>query len=521
VRLTLAHHDRAERPAASARWGLPLAALAGLLAAGAGIGVAELVAALVDPASSPVVAVGSAAIDATPVWLKDVAIRRFGSADKTVLLSGVGAVLALLAAAAGVLQRRRPPAGLVLVVLFGGLGLAAALTRPVASWLYALPSLAAALVAGAALVRLSPAAEPAPAGGTGRGRRSVLRTGLLVAAVGIAGGVGGRAVGARRFSVAGSRARVRLPLPARPVVRKAGVQVSTPGMTPFETPVGDFYRVDTALVVPQLPAERWRLRVHGMVGTEARLDYAALLERGLVERDITLTCVSNEVGGRYAGSGRWLGVPLADLLREAGVDPRADQLLCTSVDGMTIGTSLAAVLDGRDALLAVGLNGEPLTAERGFPVRMVVPGLYGFVSACKWLVDLEVTRYDRARAYWTRRGWATDAPVKTAARIDVPTPLRSLSAGPVLVAGTAWAQHRGIDRVEVRVDGGRWQPARLATEQSVDTWRQWSYGWQATAGTHRIEARATDRTGAVQPEARARPFPSGATGWHSVVVTVA
>jgi DMSO/TMAO reductase YedYZ molybdopterin-dependent catalytic subunit len=509
--------------------------LVGLLAAGAGIGVAELVAALVDPASSPVVAVGSAAIDATPVWLKDFAIRRFGSADKAVLLSGVGAVLALLAGLAGVLQRRRPPAGVVLVLMFGGLGVAAALTRPVASGLYALPSLVAAAVASVALVRLSPpeppAADPAGSGGPARSarsagsggssRRSVLRTGALVAAVGVTGGVGGRAVRARRFSVAGSRARVRLPLPARRVVRKAGVQVATPGMTPFETPIADFYRVDTALVVPQLPAEKWRLRLHGMVEREIRLDFAALLDRGLVERDITLTCVSNEVGGRYAGSGRWLGVPLADLLREAGVDPRADQLLSTSVDGMTIGTPLAAVLDGRDALLAVGLNDQPLTAARGFPVRMVVPGLYGFVSACKWLVDLEVTRYDRARAYWTRRDWATDAPVRTAARIDVPAPLRHLAAGPVLVAGTAWAQHRGIDRVEVRVDGGRWQPARLATEQSVDTWRQWSYGWQATAGTHRIEARATDRTGAVQPEARARPFPSGATGWHSVVVTVA
>jgi DMSO/TMAO reductase YedYZ molybdopterin-dependent catalytic subunit len=260
--------------------------------------------------------------------------------------------------------------------------------------------------------------------------------------------------------------------------------------------------------------------VHGLVDREIELDYDGLLARGLIERDITLTCVSNEVGGSLVGSAQWLGASLADLLREAGVHANADQLLSRSVDGLTIGTPTAVVMDGRDALLAVAMNGQPLPTRHGFPVRMVVPGLYGYVSATKWVVDLELTRFVDAQAYWVERGWALRGPIKTMTRIDTPNGSNPLRAGRVAVAGVAWAQHRGIERVEVRVDGGAWQQARLASVPSTDTWRQWVLSWDATPGRHLLEARATDETGAPQTQQEADPFPSGATGWPARDVVV-
>jgi DMSO/TMAO reductase YedYZ molybdopterin-dependent catalytic subunit len=292
-------------------------------------------------------------------------------------------------------------------------------------------------------------------------------------------------------------------------------------VAPFTTPNEAFYRVDTALVVPQVRAEDWRLRVHGMVERELVLDFEDLLARPLLERDITLTCVSNEVGGRLVGTARWLGASLADLLAEAGVRPGATQLVSRSVDGMTIGTPVRTATDGRDALLAVGMNGEPLPPEHGFPVRMVVPGLYGYVSGCKWITEIEVTTFDAYDAYWVRRGWAEDAPIRTSSRIDAPKPFARVREGStVAVGGVAWAQTRGIARVEVRVDGGPWQRARLGAAAGEDTWRQWAWAWAVRGrGAHTLEVRATDGDGQVQEQERATPFPSGSTGWHSVVVT--
>ncbi|WP_181809164.1 molybdopterin-dependent oxidoreductase, partial [Streptomyces shenzhenensis] len=324
-----------------------------------------------------------------------------------------------------------------------------------------------------------------------------------------------------------SRDRLVLPAPASPasaVPRGAGLRI--PGAVPFITPNSSFYRVDTALVVPKVDATTWRLRIHGKgVTRPLTLSFDDLLRRELVERDITLTCVSNEVGGPYVGNARWLGVRLADLLTECGVRPPskggpADQLVARSVDGMTIGSPVEDVMDGRDALLALGMNGEPLPFGHGFPVRMVVPGLYGFVSACKWIRDIELTTFDAYDPYWVKRGWARRAPVRTESRIDTPRPFARPKAGPVMVAGVAWAQHRGIDKVEIRIDDGPWREARLAAEDTTDTWRQWSFPWQATKGGHTLTVRATDRTGAVQTEKRTRPVPDGASGWHSVVVTV-
>ncbi|MBB0246502.1 molybdopterin-dependent oxidoreductase, partial [Streptomyces alkaliphilus] len=313
-------------------------------------------------------------------------------------------------------------------------------------------------------------------------------------------------------------------VPAGPL--PAGVDPPVEGITPFTTPNRDFYRVDTALTVPRVDATAWRLRLHGLgVEREMTLGYRDLLRRELVERDITLTCVSNEVGGRYAGNARWLGVRLADLLREAGVRAPsgggpADQLISRSVDGMTIGTPVEAVLDGREALLAVGMNGEPLPFRHGFPVRMVVPGLYGYVSACKWLEELELTTFAEVDAYWVRRRWAAEAPIKTQSRIDTPRPFARVEAGTVTVAGVAWAQGRGIERVEVRVDDGPWEEARTAEAPHPDTWRQWYLGLRLEPGSRRLEVRTTDGTGETQTAERVGISPDGATGRHSVVITV-
>ncbi len=279
--------------------------------------------------------------------------------------------------------------------------------------------------------------------------------------------------------------------------------------------------MDTALDVPAVDASTWSLRIHGMVDREVTLTLAELLELPTIERDITLSCVSNQVGGPYVGNARWIGIPLSTVLELAGVQAGADQIVSRSIDGMTIGTPTAVALDGRDAMLAVGMNGEPLPAVNGYPVRMLVPGLYGYVSATKWLVELELTTFSAYDPYWVQRGWANEAPVKTMSRIDAPRPLATVPAGNVTVGGVAWAQHRGIDAVEIRIDEGDWKAARLSVLDSIDTWRQWTFDWTATAGRHRLEVRATDADGATQPEAREEPFPNGATGWHSVVVTVA
>nr|WP_062644255.1 sulfite oxidase [Streptomyces sp. NBRC 110468] len=519
-----------------------LGALSGVLAGCAALAVAELAAGRVRPQAGPVVAVGGAAIDRTPAAVKAWAIRNFGTDDKLVLQLGILAVLALFALALGALAPRYRRSGSAGVLLLGAVGAAAAIGRPDSTGLTdALPS-AVGGVAGAFLLyflagRLALRA-PAPGGAGGTegaafpgpewDRRGFVLAASAAAVASAGAGVLGRVLNATsgRDAVA-SREDLVLPAPdsPAPAVPRAA-QVRIPGISSFTTPNQDFYRVDTALVVPKVDATAWRLRVHGRgVVRPVTLSFDDLLRRDLIERDITLTCVSNEVGGPYVGNARWLGVRLADLLTECGVRPPsaggpADQLVARSVDGMTLGSPVEDVMDGRDALLAVGMNGEPLPFAHGFPVRMVVPGLYGYVSACKWIEDIELTTFDAYDPYWVKRDWARRAPVKTQSRIDTPKPFARPGAGTVMVAGVAWAQHRGIDKVEVRVDDGPWQPARLAAEDSRDTWRQWSFPWQATRGGHTLTVRATDRTGAVQTEERARTVPDGASGRHSVVVTV-
>jgi DMSO/TMAO reductase YedYZ molybdopterin-dependent catalytic subunit len=353
------------------------------------------------------------------------------------------------------------------------------------------------------------------------GRRRFLgaAAGVVVLAAGSA--AIGRWAGERARAVTADLRRFVVPRPqvaAAPV--PPGTDPPVPGLTEFITPNDAFYRIDTALRIPASTAADWRLRIHGMVDREVEFTMDDLLRRPAVEKLITLTCVSNEVGGDLVGNARWIGYPLADLLATAGIRPDADMVLSTSIDGFTAGTPVAAVTDGRDALLAVGMNGEPLPVAHGYPARLVVPGLYGYVSATKWVVDLELTRFDRAQAYWTKRGWSALGPIKTASRIDVPRAFGSVAPGPTVVAGVAWAQHRGVAAVEVQVDDGPWQPADLAPEYSVDTWRQWTWRWDAPPGSHTLRARATDGTGRVQTAELADPVPDGATGLHTRTVTV-
>jgi DMSO/TMAO reductase YedYZ molybdopterin-dependent catalytic subunit len=414
----------------------------------------------------------------------------------------------------------------VLVLARGAVAGAAALSRPGASWPAVLPAAVGtgaglvALVRTGRLMRDSSRVEDVTAGRT-PDRRRVLVAVAATAGAAVLAGAAARLTAARARPRRGP-ADVSLPPADEPApALPAGVSVDVPGVPPFLTPAADFYRIDTALVVPALDAADHRIRVHGQVDRPFELTYDELLAMPLVERVITLTCVSNEVGGTLAGTARWTGVRVRDLLERAGSRPDADMVLSRSSDGFTASTPLATLLDGRDALLAVGMNGAALPFEHGFPVRLIVPGLYGYVSATKWLTELEVTRFDRATAYWTRRGWAPRAPIRTFSRIDVPRAFARVQAGPTAVAGVAWAQHRGVARVEVRVDGGSWQAARLADAPSTDTWRQWVWSWDATPGPHRLEVRATDALGATQPETRRPPKPDGATGWQSVAVTVA
>ncbi|GLH97972.1 molybdopterin-dependent oxidoreductase [Phytohabitans aurantiacus] len=491
--------------------------LIGVGAAAVALGVAEVIAVFTGARSAPLVAVGGVVVDHVPEPLKQFAIDTFGVHDKTALLSGTVVLLAAFAAAIGILALRSFWYGVAGIAAFGLIGVAAALTRPDAGPAAALPSLLGALVAGGVLWALI---ELPDVGEHEVDRRRLLTGVALAVGAAAVSGFGGRWLATRR-SVSEARNAVVLPTPASPAPAvPAGADLSLTQLAPYVTSNSAFYRIDTALVVPQVDPVDWQLKIHGRVRRPMTLTFEQLLARPMIERYVTLACVSNEVGGDLIGNARWLGVPLKDLLDEVEPLDGADQVVGRSADGWTCGTPTAVLRDGRDAMLAVGMNGEPLPVEHGFPVRVVVPGLYGYVSACKWVTELELTSFADFDAYWVPRGWAAQAPIKTQSRIDTPRGRNNLVAGPVAVAGVAWAQHRGIAKVEVRVDGGPWQAATLARTVSIDTWVQWSWQWQATRGEHTLQVRATDTEGAVQPEEQRPPDPDGATGWHSVDVEV-
>ncbi|NKQ58399.1 molybdopterin-dependent oxidoreductase [Amycolatopsis sp. K13G38] len=484
-----------------------------MLALAAALGAGHLVAAFVGSNASPYLAVGNAAIDLTPAWLKDFAASTFGTADKAVLLGGMAVVMIALAVVAGLISTRRPLPGQVLIGVFGALGIAAVLTRPDLGQI-ALAAPAASLLVGVWIFGFLHRSAMTTDTSTGRRR-------FLFAAIGagIAGAVG-QWFGSSKDAES-SRQAVTPLVPARtapPVPADADfAKLGTPS---FITPNGDFYRIDTALVVPQVRAEDWSLRIHGMVDREVRYSYADIRDRPLVERIVTLCCVSNPVGGPYISTARFIGVDLADLLNEAGVRPGAQQVLSTSVDGFTAGTPVSTLLEpDRGAMLAIGMNGEPLPVVHGFPARLVVPGLYGYVSATKWVTDLEVTTWDAKQAYWLQRGWSEQGPIKTESRIDAPS--GGVRAGKVRVAGIAWAQHTGIDKVEVRLDNGAWQPAVLSAQVTTDAWRMWWAEVDAARGSHTVTVRATDRTGYTQTDQIADVVPDGATGWHTISFSAA
>ncbi len=494
-------------------------AVTGVLAALSGMAVGHLVAGLFNPASSPVLAVGSTVIDATPVTLKDFAIEHFGTNDKLVLLLSVGVVTVLLAAVAGALSRKRPAIGIGLIVLLVALAGAAAMTRPLATVTDLLPALSTGVVGIAVLLwlRRSLGQRRREGSTTGGSRRS-----FLYGAVGVtAGAVVLGAIGQKLGTASSDPSTVALPKATDPgTALPAGLDTKVPGISSFTTATADFYRVDTNLTVPQVAKGSWKLQIDGDVKNPFSLTFDELIKMPLIERSITQTCVSNEVGGGYMGSATWLGVKVTDLLDRAGVGTSADQLLSTAVDGFTISTPLAAVRDGRDAMIAIGMNGQALPAVHGFPARLITPGLYGYVGATKWLTKLTLTTYAKDQAYWTRRQWATDAPIKTSARVDTPAPLSTIKPGMTAIGGVAWAQHRGVGLVEIQIDGGAWQKVMLGPDAGVDYWRQWYLPWNATSGSHTIAVRATDLKGQVQTDVRAKPFPNGSSGIQQIVVLV-
>lgn len=517
-----------------AKAGLIASALAGLAATAAAIGLAELLSALgsllgltsSSTSASPLNALGSTFIQFTPEWLKQIAIAQFGTNDKVALRVGMGITLVILALLLGVVARRKLLIAQIIFALLAVVTSVAVVTRAGASAVDILPTILGVAAGIYLLTRLfTPFSDRSAAPDAGPNRRRFVQLATAGAGLAVVGGGLSRIIPTSASAEASRVAAAAADTAATATIDKmkalpAGYQLDTPGIVSYVTPNADFYRIDTALTVPRLDATTWELRIHGMVEKEIVINYQDLLARPLVERMVTLTCVSNEIGGSLVGNATWQGALLADLLKEAVPSADADMVLSRSSDGMEIGSPLAVLMDGRDAMLAFKMNDEVLPFEHGFPVRMVVPGLYGYVSATKWVVELELTRFDQQNAYWTDRGWGEKGPIKTSNRIDTPKSFQQIPAGKFAIGGVAWHQHTGISKVEVQIDDGEWQEAKISTEVSIDTWRQWSFVWDATAGQHTIRSRATDANGEVQTDAVQGVLPDGATGYDSRVVTV-
>jgi DMSO/TMAO reductase YedYZ molybdopterin-dependent catalytic subunit len=515
----------------------------GLVSTLAGLCAAELFAGLSRGAASPVLPVGQEVIDRVPKSVKDWAIDWFGTADKAILVLGTFLSLAVIGSLVGVLAiRRRRLVAYGVTVVVGLVGAWAVTARPAPTFGKLLPPIVGTLASLAVLWWLSPVDADTDAGhvdpsSPALARRHFVQSASSVAVVALAAGGLGRLL-KRRFEIADERAALAIP-PATdtvaPVELAPGTSVAggtepesetetdfgIDEVTPWVVPNPEFYRIDTALEVPQVPKDSWRLRVHGMVDRQLDLTFADLLERPMIERYITLSCVSNEVGGDLVGNALFQGIRMKDLLDEAGVQPGATQVVSRSIDGWDCGSPTSVIMDGRDAMLAIAMNGEPLPAEHGYPVRLVVPGLYGYVSATKWVTEIELTRWEDFDGYWVPRGWSKEGPVKTMARIDRPRGGRDYTAGAdgvVDIAGLAWAVHRGVSKVEISIDDSEdWLDCELAGVPSDDTWRQWRYRWNdAPAGEHDVRARAYDGAGEPQPEQPKSVAPDGAQGYHRV-----
>lgn len=527
------------------------AALAGVIGGGVFLATAELFALLFARAASPILAVGGFVIDIVPQPFKEFAIATFGEYDKIALLAGLGLAVFIASAIAGILQLVRPPLGVIALVIAGVLSTAAIVTRAAVTPLAFLPPVLGTVVGSFVLVLLCrrlrgwrasvvatpgeenddtvsadaaetgadlDAAEPAR---PGIDRRRFFVLAALAGASALVVGITARTVSMAVSSVEAIRSALKLPSPRTTVAVPDGAELDIPGLSKLFTPNKDFYRVDTALTVPSIDPDTWRLVIDGMVDQRVEMSFQDILDMGLDEYAITLTCVSNEVGGELVGNAKWLGVPLRDVLKKAGVKSGADMVLSRSVDGYTASTPLSALTDDDlDAILAVGMNGEPLPLEHGFPVRMVVPGLYGYVSATKWLTELKVTTFAQDEAYWTPRGYSAEAPIKFASRVDTPKIGEAVAAGKIPIAGVAWAQSVGIERVEVSIDDGDWVQATLSAPINDDTWVQWFMEWDATPGTHYVAVRAVNKNGDLQIQERAPIAPNGSSGWQRSLIRV-
>jgi DMSO/TMAO reductase YedYZ molybdopterin-dependent catalytic subunit len=524
----------------------------GLLSTFAGLASAELIVGLIRGANSPVVPVGQEVIDVVPPAVKDWAIDWFGTADKAVLIMGTLISLAVIGSIVGNLAvKGNRAAAYAVTVVVGIIGVSAVQMRPAPDLGKMLPPIVGTLASVAVIWWLAPrdvltasrdVAEPGPAAANSVPRRSFVQGATTVGLLSLVIGGLGRSLRSR-FEIGDERAALQLPRPADTLPPpstsvaveggqgsdgieagiESGMDFGIEGVEPFVVPNRDFYRIDTALVVPQVPVDSWRLRVHGMVDNELELTFADLLVREQIERYITLSCVSNPVGGDLVGNALFQGVLMKEILDEAGVHPDATQVVSRSIDGWNCGSPTSVIMDGRDAMFAIAMNGEPLPAEHGYPVRLVVPGLYGYVSATKWVTEIELTRWEDFDGYWVPRGWSKEGPVKTMARIDRPGGKRvEPNADRVIdIAGQAWAVHRGISRVEVSIDDGDWLECELAGVPSDDTWRQWRYRWAGfTPGEHAVRARAFDGEGEPQPDEPKSVAPDGAQGYHKVKFSI-
>ena len=512
-------------PRAHVPW--PLAALAGIAAGAAALGAAELVVGLLPGAASPVIAIGDTIIALQPPGAKQFVVDLFGDADKPILVGSIAVVALGVSAGLGVLARRRPGLAQIGFALFGlaylGAGLRDPLAEPLPTLLAVVTSVAVAVaVLGWLVGRLrrrtaAPAAEM-PAWG----RRRFIGTSLAVIGAAAGSGMVGRLVlGGGGTDAVPQSGRIPPPASTAPPLPDGARIAGVPGLSPLVTPNEDFYRIDTALIVPRPNLSRWRLRVHGLVDRPFELTYDELAAMPIHEQYVTIACVSNEVGGNLVGNALWAGPRLRDLLDQAQVRPEGTQIVGRSVDNFTAGFPTAwALAADREPIVALTMNGEPLPADHGFPARLIVPGLFGYVSATKWLREIELTTWDGFDGYWVPLGWAKEGPILTQSRIDVPRNLADLQAGPTPIAGVAWAPDRGISAVEVRIDDGDWQPAEISTPISDAAWVQWLLRWDATPGTHVLRVRATDGDGQVQTDERTEPAPDGARGHHAIEVNV-
>ena len=507
------------------------APVAGLISSFFAVCVGTFIAVLLDVVT-PLNAVGSEFIDHTPKWLKNLAIQAFGTNDKAVLKIGMLLSISCLALFAGQLARHKRIAGVSIIASFGIFGGLISAARPSQSALALVPSLLGAIFGCRLLNKLIktitkhdlpiayPSESRAPLGWDRRRFISTASKTVLISAIfsAVASRLENKKISEIRQAAPDSLPKISPSNDLTSTKIPSGAQIFSE--TPFITPNQNFYRIDTALSLPRIDINTWKLNIGGMVKTPLTLSYQELLARPMVERTITICCVSNEVGGPYIGNAIWQGVLLADLLNEAGVDPRAEQIFGTSADGWTCGFPVGAAVDGRDAIIAIGMNGTALPLEHGYPARVIIPGLYGYVSATKWITNLDLTTWSEAQGYWVPLGWSRDAPIKTQSRIDVPRRDERVSAGKIAIAGVAWAQHRGIEKVEVRIDSGEWKLATLALDFSDDTWRQWKYQLDAKPGEYQVQVRATDKTGETQTQEVSRPDPDGATGYHTRTIKV-